>query len=446
MSSSQSLPPRPIPPIPFEKPYHKPSYLLHENSLIEIDKDKTKTVESLIVAYKQNKYVQVPGTDNILYKMTAANNQHVFLQICVRPYTAQEHAEAQALRAKKLGHLDFLSRQLHKGNAEAILHQMQQLLNLTPSLKALERIKNMNGTPGANVVGIYQIAIPSNSTAARQNFAFTKSSNNYTSLYLNFKKQKKQENQTKQTKYYPIPKLPTKKTTKTSLSTSQPPPPQSQQRPPQPRAAANANLDAANLDAALAASLENVPQPPAIAAPKGFTKIEVANGGWCFYDSLYEGLIRISDEYRIDDETSDERGLRMAREIATWLLAPDSRVLNQIDGQFITPEEYYTNVGYQHLNDVPIMGENRVAKLSFREYLEYSVATNESGAPKIYAEQPISPLGAAYAYGIRIVLFSAGDQKSTFKPPGVDSTTRRTVYILQTTRNHFDALIKTTKR
>lgn len=199
-------------PIPFEKPYRKPSYLYVSdvsNSSIEIMGKSSSGVLGSVVS-KFEGYVLVAGTDNILYKME--NKNHIFLQICTTPYTGREYAEAQAIRAKKLSHLDFLSRQLHEGNKEAILQQMQLVLNTTPSKAALERLGQLQQEMQEEkqkqkmVIGVYQIIIPSDSMVALQQFAFINGSNNYTNLYSRLKlNQKKKQNNTKKQKYYPIP-------------------------------------------------------------------------------------------------------------------------------------------------------------------------------------------------------------------------------------------------
>lgn len=198
-------------PIPFEKPYHKPSYLYVSNVSNSFIKMKSDDGESTLSKFKG--YVLVAGTDNILYKME--NKNHIFLQICTTPYTGREYAEAQAIRAKKLSHLDFLSRQLHEGNKEAILQQMQLVLNTTPSKAALERLRQLRQEMQEEmtksrivyeVVGVYQIVIPSDSMVALQQFAFINGSNNYTNLYSRLRlNQKKKQNNTKKQKYYPIP-------------------------------------------------------------------------------------------------------------------------------------------------------------------------------------------------------------------------------------------------
>jgi RimJ/RimL family protein N-acetyltransferase len=222
MSSFSSQPPIPI---PFEKPYDKPSYLLggaysalrvYDNLLI----DKEQLIKGIM---DKGKFVRVGTTDNILYKTTPNGDRHIFLQVCAPHYTAREHGEAQAIRAKKLGQLDFLYRQFHKDNTEALLHQMQQILNTTPSLAALRRIQDAlddiaaDDDDNANVVGIYEISIPS----TLQPLTFVNSRNNYTSLYLNLKSnqnqnqnQKKNHSRSRAKKYYPIPKLQQQQDTK----------------------------------------------------------------------------------------------------------------------------------------------------------------------------------------------------------------------------------------
>jgi RimJ/RimL family protein N-acetyltransferase len=77
--------------------------------------------------------------------------------------------------------------------------------------------------------------------------------------------------------------------------------------------------------------------------------------------------------------------------------------------------------------------------LSFDQYLENSVKTSGTGAPNIYAESPIAPIGAAYLYQVRVHVYSRGDLQ-TFNPPGVPR--KNTVYIIHYTNNHFNALIK----
>jgi hypothetical protein len=226
-------------PIPFEKPYHKPSYLYVSDVSNRFIKMKSDDGESTLSKFEG--YVLVAGTDNILYKME--NKNHIFLQICTTPYTGREYAEAQAIRAKKLTHLDFLSRQLHEGNKEAILQQMQLVLNTTPSKAALERLGQLQQEMQEEkqkqrqkmatttffrkkviVIGVYQIIIPSDSMVALQQFAFINGSNNYTNLYSRLKlNQKKKQNNTKK-KYYPMPivrkrKFATEADTSTSTST-----------------------------------------------------------------------------------------------------------------------------------------------------------------------------------------------------------------------------------
>jgi RimJ/RimL family protein N-acetyltransferase len=225
-----------IPPIPFREPYEKPSYVFGdrygEYGAVRIYNGDKIPNQSIIDKLEGNNFVLMPDTNNIFYKKKA-NGDAIFLQICHGSYTATEHAQAQAIRAKNLSHLDFLYRQAHKDNQDAILQQMQQILYTTPTLEDLQRIQEAaaaaaddDADAAANIIGIYEIIIPATaSAAALQTFAFTNSSNNYTSLYLNLKLKQKQK--TNHTKYYPIPKsksklqLPTTKTTtKTTTETT----------------------------------------------------------------------------------------------------------------------------------------------------------------------------------------------------------------------------------
>jgi hypothetical protein len=310
-------------PIPFEKPYHKPSYLydVSNNSSIEIigdeDGKSSSVLGSAVSKFKGYKFELVAGTDNILYKM-GKNKNHIFLQICVMPYTGREYFEAQAIRAKKLSHLDFLSRQLHEGNKEAILQQMQLVLNTTPSKAALDRLGQLpqevlQKKQGEVVVGVYQIIIPSGSMVAVQNFAFKKGSNNYTDLYYILNQQNKKHRKNTKQKFYQVPNVPKAKKISTLKRKGQQLDNDDDATPPQRKKARvqQNGFSEANIERALALSSGY----ETLKVPEGFEMIKVPNGGWCFYDALYQGLVHLGKddfEAMIGSGTASDPGLAFA--------------------------------------------------------------------------------------------------------------------------------------